>query len=181
MKINSRTLHRDLGYFFTGLIIAFSVSGLLLNHRQDFNPLQYEYESIEIQIPEKLLTENITDSTVIKVNSEINITDNIRRYGVHKDIVWVSYKNADLQYDKNTGKGVFKRFIPTPVIAQMAQLHMSISKYWIYYSDIFAISLIIIAVTGMIFPKGRNSFRKYGWKLTIAGLIFPLIFLFFLS
>jgi hypothetical protein len=181
MKINSRTLHRDLGYFFTGLIIAFSLSGLLLNHRQDFNPLKYEYESREIQIPESMLVENVTDSIVTELNKEINITDNVRRYGVYKDIVWISYKNADLEYNKQTGKGVFKRFIPTPVIAQMAQLHMSISKYWIYYSDIFAISLIIIAITGMIFPKGRNSFRKYGWKLTIAGLVFPLIFLFFLS
>jgi hypothetical protein len=31
-----RNLHRDLGYFYIGLIISFAFSGILMNHREQF-------------------------------------------------------------------------------------------------------------------------------------------------
>ena len=40
--------------------------------------------------------------------------------------------------------------------------------------------MILIALTGMFIPMGRNGFRKRGWKLMLAGLVFPLLFLFVL-
>jgi hypothetical protein len=33
----------------------------------------------------------------------------------------------------------------------------------------------------MFIAKGQMSFKKRGWKLAVAGIIFPLIFLLFLS
>ncbi|UCE93199.1 MAG: hypothetical protein JSV73_10360 [Flavobacteriaceae bacterium] len=41
--------------------------------------------------------------------------------------------------------------------------------------------MILIAVTGILIPSGKNGFKQRGWKLALAGLIFPLIFLFLLS
>jgi hypothetical protein len=62
------------------------------------------------------------------------------------------------------------------------KLHKNTSEWWIYYSDIFGISLIVIAVTGaLMIPYGKFTFKKRGWKLAIAGLVFPLLFLFLLS
>ena len=50
MKLTSRNTHRDLAYFFLGLIIAFSISGIFLNHRQSWHPRRYTYNSQEISV-----------------------------------------------------------------------------------------------------------------------------------
>lgn len=63
----------------------------------------------------------------------------------------------------------------------MTKLHVDTSKWWIYYSDIFGVAMLIIAFTGMCIQKGANSFWGRGWKLALVGIIFPLIFLFLLS
>jgi len=74
------------------------------------------------------------------------------------------------------------RFCKTPIISDILELHKSTSNFWIYYSDVFAISLIIIALTGTIMIKrGKFSWKQRGWKLAIAGIIFPLLFLFLLG
>ena len=41
-------------------------------------------------------------------------------------------------------------------------------------------AMILIAITGMMIPMGKNGFKTRGWKLMLAGLIFPLLFLFVL-
>ena len=53
---SAREWHRDFGYFFLGLIIAFASSGIALNHRQSFNPRDYVYhqEKFDVTIAEAL-------------------------------------------------------------------------------------------------------------------------------
>jgi len=41
MKLTRRDLHRDLGYFYMGLIISFAFSGILQNHRDTWKPEKY--------------------------------------------------------------------------------------------------------------------------------------------
>ena len=33
----SRIIHRDLSYFFSGIILVYAISGIVLNHKKDFN------------------------------------------------------------------------------------------------------------------------------------------------
>jgi hypothetical protein len=81
-----------------------------------------------------------------------------------------------------TGKGEIVAYNKTPIISQSMGLHKNTSTFWIYYSDIFALSLIAIALTGTIMVKGgKFSWKNRGWKLAVAGVIFPLIFLFLLA
>ena len=39
--LKARNLHRDLGYFYIGLIISFAFSGILMNHRDSWHPEKY--------------------------------------------------------------------------------------------------------------------------------------------
>ena len=94
----------------------------------------------------------------------------------------MSFENQDVEIDIKTGKGEIITFLKTPIISQTMKLHKNTSNFWIYYSDIFAISLIIIALTGTIMIKrGKFSWKQRGWKLAVAGIIFPLLFLFLLG
>jgi hypothetical protein len=101
---------------------------------------------------------------------------------VRKGKLKITAQNHDVEIDMKTGKGEIIEFIKTPVISQIMMMHKSTSNWWIYYSDVFALSLITIAITGtLIIPKGRLSFKERGWKLALIGILFPLVFIFFLA
>jgi hypothetical protein len=89
--------------------------------------------------------------------------------------------NHTIEIDLRTGKGTITEFRKTPFLGHMVQLHRTNLNAWVCFSDSFAVSLILIAITGVLLPKGKNSFRKRGWIFSVAGIIFPLIVLFFLS
>lgn len=180
-KINFRNLHRDLGYFYIGLIVSFAFSGLMMNHREYWHPEKYTTETKQIQenLPSE---ENLNEKFAEDLGKKLNIDDKIRRQGVKKGTYKISFENHDVEIDLKSGKGEIVSFKKTPIISQSMKLHKNTSNFWIYYSDIFAISLIIIALTGTIMIKaGKFSWKNRGWKLAVAGVVFPLLFLFLLG
>jgi len=180
MKITSRNTNRDIAYFYVGLIIAFSFSGILLNHRRDWNPEKYTYESknVNVNLPDDIA--QVDKEFITSFSKEWNAV-----YGGHRvrdDKLRVFYKdNAVLDVDVKTGKGVLEYKGTTPFVGQTINLHKNTNKAWIWYSDIFGVGMLIIAITGMFISAGKNSFWKRGWKLALVGILFPLIFLFLLS
>ncbi len=180
MKLTNRNLHRDIAYFYLGLILAFSFSGIILNHRQDWYPMDYSYETkeVEFEIP--------TD--ISKLDSKEFITDMSKTweleeaYDGHRirgDELRVFYTdNVILDANIKTGKGSIEYKRKVPFLGHTMFLHKTTNKFWIWYSDIFGVAMLVIAITGMLITKGKNSFMKRGWKLAVAGLLFPLIFLF---
>ena len=181
MKLTARNTHRDIAYFYLGLIIAFSFSGIFLNHRQDWHPRRYTYNSQEIQLKTQIVKDSVNDRFIAAFTDEFKIKDNLRRFSVDGNNLRISYANNDVQVDLATGKGKIESYKITPVLGQMTILHVDTSKWWIYYSDVFGVAMLVIAFTGMFIQKGENSFWGRGWKLALIGLIFPLIFLFLLS
>jgi len=181
MALTVRNTHRDLAYFFLGLIIAFSISGIFLNHRQSWHPRRYSYQLKEIIIP-AMVKEQVTDTFIANFTAQQQIADNLRRFAVDdKNSLRISYTMNDVTIDLTTGQGKIETYRTTPLLGQMTQLHLDTSKWWIYYSDIFGVAMLTIAITGMFIEKGKNSFQKRGWWLALLGMIFPLIFLFLLS
>jgi uncharacterized protein len=182
MKLTSRNIHRDLGYFYLGLVIAFSISGIFLNHRQLWHPSRYkaEVKAVNVAMPadEKMIDENFAKG----LKDQLGMTDNFRRFRLDRGQLKVSFEKNDVEIDLKTGKGEIIRYVKVPVLGQMTQLHQDTSQWWIYYSDIFGLAMLLMAVTGILMiPEGRLSFKERGWKLALLGLIFPLIFLFLLS
>jgi hypothetical protein len=175
-----RNLHRDLGYFYLGLILSFSISGILMNHRENWHPEKYTTQTKAIEV--KLAKESeITEKYAENLAKQLGVDDKIRRHSVKKGTLKISFENHDIEIDMKTGKGEIVTFIKTPLVSQTIKLHKTTSNFWIYYSDIFAFSLITIAITGAIMIKSASkfSFKSRGWKLALAGLIFPLLFLIF--
>ena len=177
-KKTFRNLHRDLGYFYIGLIVSFAFSGLMMNHRDMWHPDKYttETKSIEVTLPEE---SEINEEFAKDLGTKLEIDDKFRRHNIKKGNLKISFENTDVEIEMKTGKGEIISFIKTPIISQSMSLHKNTSNFWIYYSDIFALSLIIIAISGTIMVKaGKFSWRNRGWKLAVAGILFPLLFLF---
>lgn len=182
MKLKARNIHRDFGYFYIGLIIAFSISGILQNHRQNWHPERYTVETTEIRVPVPLAECDVNEAYIEQFSRQFGIKDKFRRQSVKKNVLKLSYEKHDVEIYLSTGKGEIVAYQKTPFLSQFNKLHKDTSVWWIYYSDVFGLSLLVIAITGMIMiPKGRFSFKERGWKLALAGLVFPLIFLFLIS
>ncbi|MET2984831.1 PepSY-associated TM helix domain-containing protein [Aureibaculum conchae] len=180
MKITNRFLHRDIAYFYVGLIIAFSFSGIILNHRQDWYPMDYTYESEEVTLTLPEDSKKITKEFLIESTKDLEVDYDGHR--VRDGELRVYFKdNVILDADAKTGKGTLEFKRKVPFLGHTMYLHKSTNKFWIWYSDIFGVAMLVIAFTGMFISAGKNTFWKRGWKLALAGILFPLIFLFLLS
>jgi len=181
MKLTARNTHRDIAYFYVGLILSFAISGIALNHRRSWNPTRYTYDKKEITVPAPIAKESVTDEFAVKFKKDQGFEDEMRRIGVDENILFISYASHDVEIDINTGKGKIESYKPIPMLNQMVKLHKDTSKWWIYFSDSFGIALATLGLTGMFIEKGTFSFRKRGWKFALIGLLFPLVFLYLLS
>jgi len=177
MKLTNRNIHRDVAYFYVGLILAFAFSGIILNHRQSWYPQEYTYESKEVSltIPETELTEADVQEMVESFGLEYE------SFRVRDNNLRIDFEgNTLIEADMETGEGVLESRRTVPLLGHTIILHKTTDTAWIWYSDIFGAAMILIAITGMLIPSGNNGFKKRGWKLMVVGLIFPLIFLFLL-
>ena len=174
-------IHRDLGYFFLGIIIAFSASGIILNHREDIDSQKYtlQTEVIQIELPGEKAS--ITDDFFKNILTHKNIIEEYRGFKIKDHEIRVYLKDAVVTIDASTGAGEIEYLRTIPVLGHMTILHKSTNKWWIWFSDIFGISILIIAIARLFISKQEDSFKNHGWELILFGLIFPFIFLFLIN
>ena len=182
-KFTNRNLHRDFAHFYFGLIIAFSLSGIVLNHRQDWYPMDYTFEQKEIQLDSDFDTSILEDPEATKAWAlSLNPEGKFDGKRLNGEKLRVYYKpSAIADIDLSTGKGTLEFKRKVPLLGHSMYLHKTTNASWVWYSDIFGAAMLLIAITGVMIPLGKNGFKQRGWKLALAGMIFPLIFLMFLS
>ena len=169
-----RRWHRDIAYFYVGLILSFSISGIALNHRRTFNTRSYvvETELFNLQVPQD---ESQIDETYVKsILPSIGIENEYRSFRISNGALRVLYDHAQAEIDIKTGEGEKEWLKKRILLADMVNLHITTNNWWIYYSDIFGLGMIFIAVSGMFIAGGKDSFKKRGWILALIGLLFPL-------
>ena len=172
----SRNWHRDLAYLFVGLIISFSISGIALNHRRVWNPRQYVYQSEEIKLNLPQQVEDITDEYVQSILPQLNIDKKFRSHRIQNGELRIFFVDALVEIDLATGEGQKEWFKKRPLLADMTLLHQTTNDWWIWYSDIFGLGMIIIAVSGM-FISGENIVsRREAGNLLLPGSFFHLSF-----
>ncbi|MDW7692301.1 PepSY-associated TM helix domain-containing protein [Flammeovirgaceae bacterium SG7u.111] len=180
-KTFCRNYHRDIAYVFVGLILAFSISGIALNHRRSFNSRQFTMtsESLTLKLPQGV--EEYDDEVAKSLIPQIGIGNEYRRVRVQEGRLKIYFEDAMADVSLETGEGQLDFFGRRYGLAEMADLHQTTNPAWIWYSDIFGVAMIFIAISGMFISSGKFSFKKRGWWMALAGAVFPLIFLFFLA
>ncbi|WP_422362029.1 PepSY-associated TM helix domain-containing protein [Reichenbachiella sp.] len=178
-NITNRSLHRDIAYFYVGLIIAFSFSGIILNHRQDWYPMDYTYESQDFVLEMPDNEDELSEDYISEETAALGTYDGHR---IRDGKLRIYFKgNAILDVDATTGIGSIEYKRKVPLLGHTMFLHKSTNNFWIWYSDIFGVAMLVIAITGLLIPVGGNGFSKRGWKLAIAGMVIPILFLIFFS
>ena len=161
----SRLIHRDLSFFFAGMVLIYAISGIVMNHRDTINP-NFSIERKEYKIAEKL-----------PGKEEGNYT---KHYFPKADIMKVFLKGgSNLQVNVRTGEAVYESVTRRPLIGAMARLHYNPGQWWTYFADIFAVGLIIITLSGVIMLKGNKGIIGRGGIEMIVGIVIPILFLLF--
>jgi uncharacterized protein len=174
-----RKWHRDIGYFFIGLTVIFSISGIAVNHIDDWNP-NYSIQRINYVL-DPVVNES-DDQLAQRLIKTLNIKENF------KTLIWDNPNEVKLffsnditvMYNLDSGIAVKELVHARFLLRDFNTLHLNHLKgYWVWISDIFAVALIFLALSALFMVKGKNGFWGRGGILTALGVILPIIFLIF--
>lgn len=168
-------LHRDLGYLAVGLTIIYSISGLAVNHVADWNPsYQIEYSSKSIDISD--LTSPLNDEDIARIVLQTGIEAEVESlFYPQPQQVRIFLENQTLDVNLENGDVKVETITERPFLQEFNAMHLNHpKKLWTWMADIYAVVLIILAVTGLFVLKGKNGISGRGSWLTAIGIIIPI-------
>ena len=174
----SRILHRDIGYFFIGTTIIYGLSGIALNHMSDWNP------NYSVEISRFTTSVNLEKTTAIKEHiltllDDVDNRDNYKKhYYPNDNKLKIFLKGgSSIVVNINSGKGYAEYLKRRPVFYEVNYLHYNPNRFWTWFSDIFAVALVLFAITSIFMVKGKKGIKGRGGIYTALGILIPLLFL----
>ena len=177
-KLN-RNLHRDLGYIFFGMTIIYSVSGIVLNHKQQGGDASIITRSESFNYP-ALSKDSINKDFILEMLESLGEDEGELKnfYFPSEEDLMIYLKQGLISYDLNTGTGNVTKIKRRAVLYGFNFLHYNKPKQlWTWFSDIYAVSLGLMAITGLFVLKGKNGIKRRGAILAGLGILVPIGFL----
>lgn len=173
----NNAIHRDLGYFVVGATLLYAVSGLALNHADDWDP-NFVVERREVQTTPVAGPEAVSKQWVLDYLEPLGEREHYRSHDFPTSSKMKIYLDEGSVFlNLKTGRGVLETVRCRPGLYQMNCLHLNPSRMWLVFSDFFAISLVVLAITGLFVVRGVNGIARRGALLAAAGAIVPLAFM----
>lgn len=174
-----RTVHSHLSFFFMGVILIYAVSGITMNHLKDFNPKYYitvnNYTVKETFPPSHKFNKN----EIIQLLKEVGEQDNyIKHFYPNNSTMKVFLKSGSSYIlDTQTGNVAYEGIKKRPVFYQLSFLHYNPGTWWTYFSDLSAVCLILICISGILMNKGKRGLFGIGGIELLAGILIPVLVL----
>jgi hypothetical protein len=176
-----RAVHRDVGYSVAALTLAYSISGVAVNHIEDWNPnYTFTQEAVDLgKLPDsdyQAMQQHVVEG--LKIDQRL-----VKGHFMETETQFrVFLSNAEeVSVDTRTGKGLFKRVKTRAVLYEFNVLHLnSIKGIWTWVADLFAVLLIILALTGIFMMKGKRGIEGRGKYFLAGGFAVPAIFIWYI-
>lgn len=176
-KVN-RALHRDIGYFFFGMCIIYGVSGIALNHRHQWNPNYIiRQDSFQIQAaPDALQGRELAIHYLEQIGEQQGYKTHLE--SGHSMRIFIN--GGTVNINTQSGEGSLETIRKRPFFHQINFLHYNTPrKLWTWFSDLFGLGLVVLAITGLFVLKGKNGFKRRGVYFTATGILIPVLLLYF--
>lgn len=167
-----RAIHRDIGYLAVGFTVIYALSGIAMNHIDDWDPNFHASELTRkiAPIPDEL---SDTDATK-RIADAAGLTgkiDDIYRAGDEVRLSYASGGKVTAIGDTLTVQTRRDR-----LFFRVADwLHATRGKQaWKFIADAYAALLLYLAVSGIFMIKGRLGLRWRGAALIALGLAAPV-------
>ena len=174
----SRILHRDIGYFFIGMSLIYGISGIALNHINDWNP------NYSVELKRFTTNLNLNNSVTVKENilELLDVIDNRKNYKQHyypnDNTIKIFLKGgSSIMVNLTNGKGTAEYLKRRPIFYETNYLHYNPNRVWTWFSDVFAAALIFFAITSFFMVKGKKGILGRGGIYALLGVIIPILFL----
>ncbi len=171
-RVNS-DLHRDMGYFLSGLIVIYCLSGIALNHVDDWNP-SFMVHKRTIQLERAYTAEEITPERIAEFTAMVGEAPPKLHDRPTPNHVKLYFDNATLHLDLPAKTGAYERLQRRPILYEANVLHRNSLKGWKWASDLFGLLLMFLTVSGWFMLKGRHGLARRGKWLIAAGMVPPV-------
>lgn len=176
-----RVVHRDIGYATAALVIAYCISGIAVNHAEDWNP-NYAIEETAVDLGP--LPTDSYDAMQSHVVTGLNLDPaEVRGRLMDTETVFRVYlpEGSEVRVDIRDGKGTMKIVRTRFFLYEVNALHLnSIKGVWTWVADLFAIALLLLTITGIFIHKGRQGLAGRGKWFVGVGLIIPIVFIYYM-
>ncbi len=178
-KINN-AIHRDIGYFFAFAILVYAVSGIALNHGEDWNP-DFSVKRKEIYMDLPSSKSELTNTVVLAHLKKIDEAEGFLTVDHPSESkIKIYFKNGSILYDLSEQKGVLERVSKRPVFNEINFMHRNPGGIWTWVSDAFAGALILLSITGLFVLAGKKGIKGRGAVISISGAVAILTIIFFI-
>lgn len=176
----SRPVHRDLSFFFAGVLLIYAVSGFMLNHKRDFRS-DYSIRRTEMQLSDAFPRQQQAwnRDTAERLLAETGQRGSyLKHYFPEAGQLKIFIRGgSSLTADLTTGRIVCETIRKRPLLSALNRLHYNPSRWWTVFSDIFLFSLVLIVLSGLVMQPGRKGLWGRGGIELLAGIVIPLLFL----
>lgn len=167
-------LHRDIGYFLSGLILIYCISGIALNHVNDWNP-DFVIHKRTITLNRSYTTADITTERVAEFTRLVGeVTPTVHDFPTANHVK-IYFDNASLLVDLVAKTGTYERVQRRPLFYQTNVLHRNSLKGWKWVSDLFGVLLILLTISGWFILRGRHGVLGRGKWFVVAGMLPPVL------
>jgi uncharacterized protein len=170
-----RALHRDFGYVVVGLTFVYALSGLAVNHIDDWDSNYVEWERTH-QLTTPLPEEDTAAAT--EVRRQLGIAEvPTEVYRVDDAELEILIGERTLNVNLKTGL-VDDRGRDTRFFLRVANwLHLNRGKKaWTLIADGYAVLLLFLATSGMFMLPGRKGLWGRGAILVALGSAVPILY-----
>ncbi|MDR0833992.1 MAG: PepSY-associated TM helix domain-containing protein [Candidatus Symbiothrix sp.] len=175
MKISYwlRVIHRDLGFLVVGLALVYGLSGILLNHIGEKDPA-FRTEERSVQLSPLLTQKELTtawtvNKTLPPLKKIFPIDENHSRLMLEGGVGVYTVKTGQVDYETHSKRAF---------IYWINRLHYNKVKGWSPVADLFAVSLLVLAISGLVIVKGKKGLSGSGKWYLLAGLLIPIVYTF---
>jgi uncharacterized protein len=169
-----RAIHRDVGYLAVGLTLIYALSGLAINHIQDWDPnfTSFSRESkiapISADVPD--------DEAIARVRKALSLGVPRSTYRAG-DELHLSYDGREVVVYGDSGQVTDQGQRPRFFLRVANWLHYNRGKQaWTYIADGYAVLLLYLAISGMFMIKGKLGLKWRGLALVALGAGVPLAY-----
>jgi hypothetical protein len=168
-------LHRDVGYLLAVLTIIYAVSGIAVNHINDWNP-NYTFERVEQRFEPFPVSDRKT--MVALAVERLGLPELPKEsFRSSPEVIELYYKDWSAEVFATEGRAVVERPNDRFLLRDFNFLHLNHGKgLWTFVADLYAGLLAFLAISGIIMLKGKKGLAGRGKWFVLAGLAVPLVF-----
>ena len=170
-----RAIHRDVGYLAIGFTIIYTLSGIAMNHIDDWDP---SFNASERTLKITPIADDATDdAAVAQVSKAAGIASKPADVFRAGDEVRVTYEDGTRLTAIGDSATVQQR--SDRLFFRVAVwLHATRGKQaWKYISDVYAVLLLYLAISGLFMIKGKLGLKWRGTLLVATGVAGPVLYI----